>query len=130
MLDTNVLISGVLHGGPPAAILDDAAAGVFEGVVCPTVMGELSRVLHEDFEMPMSRVSEVVRDVLFSARIVPDAEPRHGESADERILRSAALAGADAVVTGDRGMRRHGGRFHVRAMTPAEFHRFLHPSPG
>lgn len=127
MIDTNVLISSVLHGGIPAAILDDAAAGAFEGLVCPTILGELTRVLHEDFGMSMPRVSETVRDVLFCTRLVPDAGGHPGEPPDVRILRSASQAGADVVVTGDRGMRAHGRGLSARVMPPADFHRFLHP---
>jgi len=64
VLDTNVLISALFWGGQPRRLVDLAIAGRIQAITSPELLGELERVLAEDFEVPQDKVEFVLRDVL------------------------------------------------------------------
>jgi uncharacterized protein len=45
VLDTNVLVSGLLWGGPPNQLLRWARDGILQAICCPEVIQEVSHVL-------------------------------------------------------------------------------------
>ncbi len=57
LLDTNVLISGILFGGVPRSILERGITGELELVTSPSLMDEFEEVVGEKFRFP----SEIAR---------------------------------------------------------------------
>lgn len=105
VLDTNVIISGLLFGGHPRRILELALAGSMEWVISPEIEQELERVLSAKF--PQRR--EALRETLGALQeIVVHVVPHQTVSviledpSDNRVLECALAARADAIVSGDR----------------------------
>jgi len=103
--DTNVIVSGLLFGGPPRTVLRLIATGAvvnitsadlfreFDGVIrrpkFALSAGEITVMINQlaetfEFAVPSRRVDVVVRD--------PD---------DNRVLEAALAGAAEVVVTGD-----------------------------
>ena len=107
--DTNVLVSAIVFGGPPARIVALAAEGVLQLVLSPALIDELRNVLRRKFgfsddavyqaETILRRVSLVVEPQREVAVISEDPE-------DNRILEAALAGGAEVIVSGDRHLRK------------------------
>lgn len=80
VLDTNIIVSGLLWRGPPRAILDHARSGRVTLFTTPALLAELDDVL--------TRPKFDVR--LVSAGVVP-AELVHGFAALCAIVRAASI---------------------------------------
>lgn len=110
VLDTNVLVSGLLWSGPPAGILDRIDAGTDRLFISRPLLLELAEVLarpkfarafqslHFD---PAEALSAVV-----AAAVIVEAKPLPGivvtaDPADDRVLACAVTAGVDFIVSGD-----------------------------
>jgi len=105
VLDTNVVISGLVFGGPPRELLDLALTGAVEVVTSPALEDELERVLRRKF--PQDRL--VILETLSALQeITTRVSPRETLSAisddptDNRVLECALSVRADAIVSGDR----------------------------
>ncbi len=103
--DTNVLVSGIVFGGPPGEIMALAAARQLQLILSAPLITELRRVLREKFEFGddalylaetlVRRAGIVVEPDRTLMLIVEDPE-------DNRVLEAAAEGKADAIVSGDR----------------------------
>jgi uncharacterized protein len=105
VLDTNVYISAILFGGPPAALLAMARAGAIELMVSPAILDEVAGVLCSKFGFTAAHATEVLREIRSLAHVVRPgvrlAVVREDEP-DNRILECAVAAGAAYVGSGDR----------------------------
>jgi putative PIN family toxin of toxin-antitoxin system len=105
VIDTNVLISGIVFGGPPGVLIDLVLEGYVSFLTSPELLMELEGVMHRKFPHvpePVWDILAVLRDV--SVVTIPD-EPIDAvtqDSSDNRVLECAVAAGADAIVSGDR----------------------------
>jgi putative PIN family toxin of toxin-antitoxin system len=103
--DTNVLVSGIVFGGPPGEIMALAAARQLQLLLSPPLITELRRVLREKFEFGddalylaetlVRRAGIVVEPTRTLMLITEDPE-------DNRVLEVAAEGKADVIVSGDR----------------------------
>ena len=104
VLDTNVVVSAVIFGGPPGEIIELAAARRLELVISPALIVEFRRVLREKFafsydalylaETLLRRAGTVVEPGQTLAVIAEDPE-------DDRVLEAAVEGKADVIVSGD-----------------------------
>ena len=104
VLDTNVIISGVLHSGNPSRVLDMMVDAEYELCLSPFILGEVAGVLAHKFNRSAQFIAETISDLHRIATIVdptPQADAVPGGHADNRILDCAAAVGADFLVTGD-----------------------------
>lgn len=109
ILDTTVLVSGLLFHGVPGEILDRAESS-FTLVLSPSILEELARTLRKpkfrrrlaeaDIEPLMVRLRLVSAQVP-GRLVVPVFEP---DPDDTHILACAAEAQADYLVTGDQAL--------------------------
>ncbi|MFP5389542.1 MAG: putative toxin-antitoxin system toxin component, PIN family [Thermoleophilia bacterium] len=123
-LDTNVLVSAFIAGGPPSRLLEEAIDGRFELILFGPVVVELERVLTEKLDFEAQRWSEaeaLLRELALESVRAPAGapEPVTGDPADDLILACAVEAGVDVLASGD---RKHllpvGERGGVRILTP------------
>lgn len=86
-------------------MLDLAAEGAIELVVPDLTMIELGRVLGAKLGLGADSIRsllELLADVGTSVATPASADPRSGDTADDRILSAALAAGAEVLVSGDR----------------------------
>lgn len=122
LLDTNVLISGILFQGTPRNLLDRAIRGELDLVTSPALLDELEDVLTRKLKVP-SELVRAVRPELESLAdvVVPDEVPAVSRDPDDdQVLAAAVFGQADAVVTGDADLlvlEMHQG---IRIMRPGD----------
>jgi len=127
VLDTNVLISGIIFSGTPSRILTAWADGRFELLASVEILTEYHRVadrLHAQF--PTVDIKAVLDFVTRETRIVePSPVPRTAcDDQDDLKFLACALAGqADCIVTDDRALLRSSGFQRIEVLTPREFAR-------
>lgn len=128
--DTNVIVSGLIWGGPPGSLLDRAARRHFPLVLSEEILKELFDVLSRPHLAEKLRVrgrtaEGVVATYREVAEIVTPADvalpAELWDPKDLHVLRCAVGAGAMAIVTGDKDlltMREYAG---IPIMTPRLF---------
>ena len=106
LLDTNVLLSAVLFGGKPGWLVEAARSGRVRAVTSLYILREFKEVLAgprfgvaahtaEDLAVEMAGFMEVVPARPSGGRRVTDPK-------DDPVVEAALVAGAAAIVTGDR----------------------------
>ena len=111
VLDTNVLVSGLLSSsGPPAAILENLARGELDVIVSPLLLGELRAVLAREKiarwvansdAAQFAQWLEVWSIMWPDPPVVVGATP---DPFDDFLLALAQDSGATCLVTGDRAL--------------------------
>ena len=127
VLDTNVVLSGLIWNGPPRRLLDLAASGDIALFSSTVLLEELAGVL-ERRKFAASLASRgltatfltqrygAVTTLVFPAR-ADRAVPTDAD--DDHVIAAAVRANADAVATGDR---------HLLALDPYHGIRILPPA--
>lgn len=124
LVDTNIVISGTFWKGAERLVLDAAADRRFEALTCATVLTELRRALEGKFSVPPDRARDIERNLLSLSILTPEPPGVLG-GADEIILETAAVSGADFVISGDRRMAIKGRRPGVKVLPAPAFLRLL-----
>jgi putative PIN family toxin of toxin-antitoxin system len=126
VLDTNVLVSGLLFGGGPGEILGRCRTGEFRLAMSRAMLDELLRVL----AYPKLRLSEEEIHYLLYVEVLPHVEivgvpPGPAvvttDPADDRFLHGAVKARASCIVSGDRHLLRLNSYRRVKILSPSEF---------
>jgi uncharacterized protein len=111
VLDTNIVVSGLLWQGAPARLIDDAIAGEAELCSSARLIGELGRTLGKPAIFKrLAQRNLAARTVLARYRdlcgmfepgelqsIAPDPD-------DDWVIATALAARADLIVTGDKAL--------------------------
>jgi uncharacterized protein len=109
VLDTNVLLAGLLWRGPPHALLEQVRNGSVTFISSPVLLAELAQVLaRPKFDAILSR-SDTSRDRMLTeirmlAELIdppPLAQPVCRDPDDDAVLALAAAAQADWIISGD-----------------------------
>ncbi len=125
VLDTNVLISGILFSGPPARILRSWRKGGFQLVLTEEILDEYLRVaaiLQDkyptiDIESPIRLIaqhSEIVLADELTDDVCTDPD-------DDKFLACALAAGGALVVSGDKALQKASGYRGVQVISPRQF---------
>lgn len=109
VIDTNVLLSALLWGGTPRALLEHVRNGAVTLISSPALLAELSRVLERpkfDVLLLRSNTSRVqtLAEVRQLAEVIdppPLAQPVCRDPDDDAVLALAVAAQADLVISGD-----------------------------
>lgn len=128
VLDVNILASAALNEeGLPALVVDLAIAGVYEMVVSD----HIKERLHKVFERPYflvhlsvagrARILEAVNNDIESVEPDPSVRGIAPDEEDDLVLGTAVTAGADFLVTGDKGLLAIGHYGKMRIVTADEF---------
>lgn len=122
VLDTNILISGLLFGGPPRALLELALERLIELLTSAPLEHELERVLHAKFPERLDAVILETQGALFDLAV--HIEPAESLSVikedpdDNRVLECAVSGRADAIISGDRHLLALGSFRGIPILTP------------
>ncbi len=105
VLDSNVIVSGVLFSGNEERVLEAALTRQFELISSDLIFREVEGVLGRKFGRSATEIAEVLWDLRELATIIDP--PRTitavpGDHPDNRVLECAVHAEADYLVTGDR----------------------------
>lgn len=134
VVDTNVVISGLLWGGPPNQILRWAREGFLETIVCEEIIDELRNVIrYKRFSQRLSDLSispnEVVAFFMNLVTIVP--QPRFIPQAiredpfDNIFLALAAEHTVHLLISGDKHLLDLKEYENIQIVTPSEACRII-----
>lgn len=127
VLDTNVLVSGLIFGGTPARILTAWATDRFRLVASPEILEEYRRVgvaLAAGREPLVRALDALLAMVAVHATVVHApalASPVCEDPDDDKFLAAALAGGATVVVSGDKHLRRVSGWQSIEVLTPRQF---------
>ena len=106
VIDTNVVVSGLLFGGLPYKVVRKAIERKFVFITSPILMDELERVMkYQKFGLSKSEVETLLGPLFFISEIIV---PIHTIDvikkcpADNRVLECAAEGDCSMIVSGDR----------------------------
>lgn len=114
VLDTNIIVSGLVWGGPPGELIDVyIPRRILKICTSPPLIAELTRVLQ--YPHLARRVAELQLDVPRSLatvferaevyRRLPSVNLIPADPTDNVVLATALAAHADAIISGDRHLR-------------------------
>jgi len=127
VLDTNVVVSGLIWGGPPKRLLDLAVSGDVALFSSTALLDELAGVLERRkfvavlasrdvtvafLTQRYGAVTTLVAPARVSRTVPADAD-------DDQVMAAALSAGEDAIVSGDG---------HLRALDPCRGIRIVSPA--
>ena len=109
VIDTNVLLAGLLWRGPPYELLQHARSGALTFISSPELLAELSEVLaRPKFDEIVKRSKSSREQILVQVRMLaevidppPLPQPVCRDPDDDAVLALAMAAQADAIVSGD-----------------------------
>ncbi len=103
VFDTNILVSALLFGGPPEALLVAASSGAFPVYSSAILQDELFEVLGERFSWEPPKLRELGHRLSAMWTLVePSAEVTDCPDPDDnRVLECALECRASHIVTGD-----------------------------
>lgn len=109
VIDTNVLIAGLLWRGPPHALLTHVRHGRVSLISSPALLAELRDVLgRAKFDAILTRTSTSRERALTEVRQLAEVieppslpQPVCSDSDDDEVLALAMAARADVIVSGD-----------------------------
>ena len=131
VIDTNVIVSGLLRStGPPAATVTAGEGNVFLWITSPPLLAEVERVLrrpHIRRVVRDERIAKFLRDIQELATIVDpnDRLDVSRDADDNRVLEAAIAGNANYIVTGDRDLLELRSYSGIRIVTPADFVKLL-----
>lgn len=109
VVDTNVLIAGLLWRGPPHALLEHVRAGTVSMVSSPALLAELADVIgRAKFDAILVRTKtsreRSLAEVRQLAEVIeppPLAQPVCRDPDDDQVLALAIAAKVELIITGD-----------------------------
>jgi uncharacterized protein len=128
VIDTNVLIAGLLWRGPPHALLEHVRDGTVSLISSPTLLAELADVLgRAKFAAILTRTNtsrdESMAEVQRLADVIdppPLPMPVCRDRDDDQLLALALAANAELIVSGDADLLSLGSFEGIPIVAPAE----------
>lgn len=128
VIDTNVLLAGLLWVGPPHRLLEHVRAGTVAMISSPALLAELADVIgRSKFDTILTRThtsrERTLAEVRRLAEVVdppPLPQPVCRDPDDDRVLALAIAAQVDLIVSGDDDLLSLGSFEGIRIVAPAE----------
>ncbi len=128
VIDTNVLVSGLIWRGPPHAVLERVRTGSISFVSSPALLAELSEVLARDkFRTHLLAANidfdQAISDIGLLAEIInpaPLITPVSRDRDDDIVLAVAVSGRADLIISGDRDLLVLENYLGIDILTPAQ----------
>ncbi len=125
VLDTNVLMSGLLFGGMPGRIVEAWRRGRIEVVLTPAVLTEHERVAEAlSKRYPEVAITALLRILASLATRVDDrdlSEPVCADPDNDKFLACALSGHATLVVSGEKALIAASGYRGIAVVTPRAF---------
>jgi putative PIN family toxin of toxin-antitoxin system len=107
VVDTNVLVSGLLFGGVPGRLIELGGQGRLRIVATHALLQEYIRVLaYPKFKLTKAEIrgllDEVILPLVEAVRVDEAPAVISADPSDDKFLAAAVAGSADAVVSGDR----------------------------
>lgn len=133
VLDTNVLLSGLLWRGAPHALIEHVQAGTLAMVTSPVLLAELTEVISRaKFDEILARSNTTRERSMAEMRqlaevIVPPPLPQPvcRDPDDDHVLACALAAQADFIISGDADLLNLREYQNIRIVAPAEALRLI-----
>jgi uncharacterized protein len=127
VLDTNVLLAGLLWRGPPYALLEQVRSGALTFISSPELLAELAEVLaRPNFDAIVSRSKSSREQMLIQIRMLaevveppPLPQPVCRDPDDDAVLALAIAAKADLIVSGDEDLLSMNSFAGIPILSPA-----------
>jgi putative PIN family toxin of toxin-antitoxin system len=128
VLDTNVVVSALIWGGIPFALLAAAAEGRIDLVTSPALLAEISEVLTRPHLIQrVQRVRGSVEDAValytsLAISVTPVTVPRAvpNDPDDDNVIAAAIAGQAEIIASGDRHLLSLGASHDILILRPAE----------
>jgi len=124
VLDSNVIISGFLFGGPPGRILECALAGQIACFTSLPILDEVRDVLQRPkFGLSAEQALTLIEELHDLCVVVSPARRIRAVDADpddNAILECAVAADAKFVISGDAHLLDLGRWKHIRILSPLD----------
>jgi putative PIN family toxin of toxin-antitoxin system len=133
VIDTNVVVSGLLFGGVPGKLIALWRGGHIRPLASSVIIDEYLRVLaYPKFELSEEEINYLLyREILPYFEIVTVKRGRvivKEDPSDDMFIRCAVAGKAEIIISGDRhllSLRSHGG---LKMVTPNQFLKELQQS--
>jgi len=129
ILDTNVLVSGILFGGIPRKILECAQRRTFTMVITHDILSEYYEVIERvSKEYNVKRASSVLESIISKAELsfsITLHEPVCIDPDDDIFFAAAKAAKVKIIVSGDKHLKAASGWSGVKVISPATFYKLI-----
>jgi putative PIN family toxin of toxin-antitoxin system len=128
VIDTNVLLSALLWGGTPRALLEHVRNGTLTLIISQALLAELARVLERPkFDVILLRSNtsraQTLAEVRQLAEVIdppPLVQPVCRDPDDDAVLALSIAAQADLLISGDDDLLSLGSFEGILILTPAQ----------
>lgn len=125
VVDTNVLISGIFFGGPPAEILKAWRDSALKFVVSSQILEEYYEVCERlSLRYPDIEITQILALIIQNSQVVkapPLPKPVSSDPDDDKFLACAIASDTKIVISGDSDLLNVSGYENIRVFTPREF---------
>ena len=125
VVDTNVLISGIFFGGPPAEILKAWHDSALKFVVSSQILEEYYEVCERlSLRYPDIEITQILALIIQNSQVVkapPLPKPVSSDPDDDKFLACAIASDTKIVISGDSDLLNVSGYENIRVFTPREF---------
>lgn len=109
VVDTNILISGILFGGIPERVLNHARKGTFTPIISLYILLEFKGVMKQKLNFNSNLINNLVEEIISFSEIIPviDSKRRWTQDiSDNPIIETAIKGKADVIVTSDKQLQK------------------------
>jgi putative PIN family toxin of toxin-antitoxin system len=125
VLDTNVMISAILFGGPPKRVLEHAICGAIEMAVSLDIILEVQDVLRRPkFGFSAEATAEIIRELQEISTLTYPTKKLNvvaTDPDDNRIIECAVESNASVIISGDSDLLNLGEYGKIRILSPVDF---------
>jgi len=125
IIDTNVLISGIFFGGPPAKILEAWHGGELKLVVSPEILEEYFEVCERiSVRYPDIDIAPILVLIARNSQVIeapPLAEQISRDVDDDMFIACAIASDTLTIISGDNDLLTVSGSKSVQVVTPRDF---------
>jgi putative PIN family toxin of toxin-antitoxin system len=125
VIDTNVIISGVFFGGPPALILKAWHDGILQLVVSSEILEEYYEVCERiSVRYPDVDITRILVLIAHYSQVVeapPLAEQVSRDSDDDKFIACAVASDTQIIISGDNDLLTLSDYESVQVLTPRDF---------
>lgn len=123
VLDTNVLVSGVVWGGLPFSVIESALTGAVQLVTSAEIVEEYNRVLRKLLHLNSTVAEKWITEI---SKIIEIIEPKVSihdcrDPDDNKFLECAVSAEVYCIISGDKDLLSLRPYEPVRILTVKEF---------